>query len=79
MERIGTLAGLSAPFVAARPRLELAGMPALRALAAAPCAEASDDVVWALVARWLWDQGLVDLRTLVAGTVADVTRRYPPR
>ncbi len=29
--------------------------------------------------RWLWDRGLVDLCTLVAGTVADVTRRYPPR
>ncbi len=50
LERIGTFAGLSGLFVAARPRLELAGMPALRAFAAAPCAEASDDVVWALVA-----------------------------
>ena len=29
--------------------------------------------------RWLWDRGLLDLRTLVAGAVADVTRRYPPR
>ena len=29
--------------------------------------------------RWLRDRGLLDLRTPVAGTVADVTRRYPPR
>ena len=206
LELIGASTGaLSTPFVAARPRLEIAGMPALCAFAATPCAEASDDVVWALAVavvpefmrilaedpplgdpawfpqggphpssvsptltvtrppakipedlldrsrpkangvvtlpqrvawsgqgafdladrrqrcdayklvmtegldadvlwfvdidevvamwaemhlsphiripwqRWLWDRGLLDLRTLVAGTVADVTRRYPPR